>query len=52
MDEYIHDLLSFNFNGRMNRAKYWKYVLRDLPFKVIEPAVGVISNREQVVSKS
>lgn len=27
MDEYIHDLLSFNFKGRMNRAKYWKYVL-------------------------
>ena len=27
MEDYIHDLLSFNFNGRMNRAKYWKYVL-------------------------
>lgn len=39
MDEYIHDLLSFNFNGRMNRAKYWKYVLFGF---IISIALGVI----------
>ena len=27
MEEYVHDLLSFNFNGRMNRLKYWTYIL-------------------------
>lgn len=25
MQEFIDDLKSFDFNGRMNRAMYWKY---------------------------
>ncbi len=27
MQEFIEDLKSFDFNGRMNRAMYWKYAI-------------------------
>lgn len=41
MDEYINDLKSYNYNGRLNRAKYWKYILFGL---IISFALNSIMN--------
>lgn len=41
MEEYIHDLLSFNFNGRMNRSRYWMTVLYGF---VLSIAISIVLN--------
>lgn len=30
IQDYFDDLKSFNFNGRLNRLKYWKYILMNM----------------------
>jgi len=47
MEEYIHDLLSFNFQGRMNRAKYWKFALFGFLVSILISVFLNILNLEQ-----
>lgn len=49
--DYIDDLRSFDFNGRMNRAKYWMYILYGFLLSwviefMLSMIVGIIGSEE------